>query len=290
MLALSCTGAGKYATLRFVLGDAAPAVKSENPPEDRYDDINLLVFNSEGEPELARYWSSRENPGDGQMTCSLLSGSPVTVAACVNLGYRLDSSSLEEMGSLRHYLAYPDEYSRGLPMTGLRTLTVPPSGGVVTIPLQRMMARVGVRMDRSHLDGDVKLSVRSVQVGNCPKSALLFGQSRSAGSLDVFGSGFIKAWRDADPMNIEKGGGLSDIVEVYLMENLGEDYVPFIEIKAEYNSSKWHTPPGEYVIYRFYLEGGVERNSRYLYTVRPRGDALPDMEWSVDKSCLEGTG
>ena len=65
----------------------------------------------------------------------------------------------------------------------------------------------------------------------------------------------------------------------------------YVEIKAEYNSEDYCTPPGEWLVYRFYLGNGpsdfnVERNCEYRYVIRPDGTGISEDSWRVDKSSL----
>ena len=103
---------------------------------------------------------------------------------------------------------------------------------------------------------------------------------------------------------------------LYILENLQGDLLPdartekdkvldvsdalsslcsYLEIKAEYLSGTYGTPPDEYLIYRFYLGESpvnfdVERNCEYGITIRPEGDGLQEDSWRIDKSRLDRYG
>lgn len=302
------------AAVTIKLTDKSLQTRSQDPDEELITDINWFIFNEDGLFEESGYLSRRTVllSGSSDIEASLLKGVEYSVYVCANMGYEINSiTTLSELTSQRFYLAYPDDYASGMPMSGVWTGSVTEDGEVIEIELERMMAKVSVCMDRSSLDDDVTLNVRSIQVGNCPRSALLFGESAALSSSDVFSNGFIKTYEDADDLNIDESLGVSREVSVYMLENMQGDLLPdaqddsdkvlsspyssvcsYIEIKSEYISPDYSTPAEDYLIYRFYLGESVgnfdiRRNCHYHFTVKPEGDGLSGTGWRVDISALE---
>jgi len=266
----------------FTLG-LPPALKSEDPEdEDLVSDLNILLYDGNGQLEEHRFVSRRFLAGDCSFVMNLLAGGTYTLCVCANMGYALDvPHSLDSLQIYRFHLAYPDEYPKGIPMTGcLEYFTPEETDG--RIPLRRMMARVTVGMDRGALDGDVRMYVHRISVENCPSSALLFGDSSARSEEDVFVTGFSKSEEAVEPLNRTPSG----TVDLYILENDGEICPTWIEMDLEYHSDQYHTPPGKYLKYRFYT-GPLMRNTRRCITVRPEGDGLCQDTWKADRTALE---
>ena len=272
-------------------------------PDDRLvSDINLLIYNGEGLLEERRYLTSRQftvQDGTVSLKTTLLTGVPYDIFVAANVGYALPALSREAVEAYRYYFAYPDEYSRGIPACGMLEDFVPGRNPEIVIPVRRLMSRVDVNIDRRALDDGVSIKVRSIGIGNCPRSASLDGPSFISSKEDTFGQGFIKAYGAADALNRDASPGVSGTVSLYLLENRQPEPDPtvcsYVEIKAEYLSATRVTRPDEYLVYRFYLGTGdnplgVERNRLYTITVRPEGDGLSGEGWRVDKSGVTSFG
>ena len=198
-------------------------------------------------------------------------------------------------------------------MTGMAAIgKVASPADTVTVDLIRMMAKISIRIDRSGLASGVSFNVNSVEIGGSPRSANAFAPGRAEGTSDIFGKGFVCSGTLADNLNIEESPGKSREAKLYMMENLQGELLPgavsekdkvldisdamaaqcsYVEIKAEYNSEDYCTPPGEWLVYRFYLGNGpsdfnVERNCEYRYVIRPDGTGISEDSWRVDKSSL----
>ncbi len=269
--------------------------RSASPDEERINDLNLFAFREDGDLEASLYLDARTLGREGS-TCSLSlpRGLGYSLYACVNFGYRIrDIHTREELGAYRYYMVYPDEFSRGIPMSGIAELD--PEERTVTIPLERMMAKISLRVDRRELSEGIRFSVRSVILGASPRSAQAFGPSKSQGNMDVFTRGFERTGTQADGLNRDLAPGISETVSVYMLENLqGDDPQDpsYIEMAIEYESPRQVTSPGRYLIYRFRLgegdgNGDIQRNFHYLFTVCPKGDGLlTEDSWRVDRSAL----
>ena len=283
-------------------------------PDDRLvSDINLLIYNGEGLLEERRYLTARQfavQEGAITVRTSLLTGAAYDVFVAANLGYALPALSREAVETYRYYLAYPDEYSQGVPMSARLDGFVPGGEAEVRIPLVRAMARIDLVLDRTKLNSDVTFLVTSVHVGNGPSSVRLFGDSKAEGATQVFQGGFSLDGRQVQALNVDEAPGVSGSVSLYLPENLQGDLLDpgdetgkffsegpygqvcsYLEIRGSYHSDTWHTRAGEPLTYRFYLGDGpgnfdVYRNTACRVTVHLEGTALDEDGWRVDKSRL----
>ena len=271
------------------------ASRATDPDENLITDVNLLIFNHKGVLEDKAYLVRKDltPEADGvSFKRKLLKDVPYDVYVCANLGYALPVSSREELERYRYYLTYPDEYTRGVPMTARAEGVVAWDGEPVVFALERMMAKVSLRLDRTALSPDVRMLVRRVTVGGCPRSALLFSPSRAETAEEVFAAGFTKIYPECDDLNKEVTLGLSRECAVYLLENrqgdrLREPVCSYIELEMEYFSDIYYSGAGQYLVYRFYIgarPGNYDlfRNCHYHITVRPEGDGLHGDSWSVD--------
>ena len=292
-----------------------PGTRSEDPDENLVSDMNILVFDSNGMLEEKVYLktSQMEKSEAGYVyRTTLLRGCRYSVYACANMGYSLDLSTIEELEGYRYYLVYPDDYRMGMPMCGKAEDITVPYDGKVSVPLERLMAKVSLSIDRSALSEDVEFHVRRVLVGACPRSATLFKDSMAATVDDIFNIGFSKDYDDVALLNVDTGYGKSGSTDVYILENMHGDLLDasisdqdkvfdegnplaglcsYIEIEADYISDSHYTEPGESLRYRFYLgeDNGnfdVRRNRHYDICVRPENDGISEDSWRVDRSGL----
>jgi len=255
---------------------------SVHAPKDdgMISDLNLFVFDEKGNLEDRLFLKKAETE------LKLLKGCHYDIYACANLGYALYMDKKEDLKNYRYWLAYPDEITRGIPMCG-KMEGFECGGSRAELQLERMMSRIKVVVDRRKLDSSVKLLLTDARIGNCPRSALLFGSSHPQTTSDIFSTGYTESF------------GTLDSLTLYQMENIGgkrEDprgqLCSYVEIRAEYYSNLYYTKPGEYLKYRFYLmddgKYNVERNASYRYVITPEGTGLNSEDsWKTDKSALE---
>lgn len=283
-------------------------------PEDaeQISDLHLFLFTGEGLLQERHWWSPREWKAGMDIGFDLLAPLEYSLVACANIGYELpDIRTREDLAAYRYYLVYPDEYTRGIPMTARVDFTAGETD-TIHIPLQRLMAKVTLQLDRSRLDSDLRFDIRSVEIGNCAKSALLFGESRAETDNDLYAKGFRKDGTDVDPLNIRSGSGKSGTLDLYLLENVqGELLEPpvdprdkvlpdgspkknvcsYIELHIDYTSDDWTSDIDHFLVYRFYpgestTDFSIRRGAHYQYIVTPEGDGLQGHPWRVDKSGL----
>lgn len=245
-------------TLILLANQQEFSTRAPSPDEIRITDCNILVFNPYGDMEERIFIPDRAlRAEDGYLKYEvrLLRDVPYTVLVALNLGYALPQMTLDEARTYRYHMAYPDEYSRGLPMVALREAVTP--GDSIHLRAQRLMARVDLQLDRRQLSDDIFLKVTDVEVGGSASSVQLFPGSVAE---DVFRQGFTHRNEEVQALNRFDAAGLSETVSLYVLENLAEGSC--VEIKAEYHSDDQHTEAGERVTYRFDLPP-LRRNGVY---------------------------
>ena len=295
---MGCSRASEPQLCEILLLPPAPESRAGDPDDSLISDYNIFVFNSFGQLEDRSYVPVREYEGGNvHHITRLVREAPYDVFVAVNLGYRLECNSLEELLEYRYHLAYPDEFSKGIPMAGWRRMAVAGDERSISVPLERLMARAIVSLDRSALDSGVQLKVERISVGACPSSVRLFGESKARSREDLFLRGYTKSGSEADALNREQSPGMSFPLALYLLENcqgpipesrmttMGE-VCSWVELELQYRSASMSNAPGKSLVYRFRLGEGedrsVKRNSSYSYVLRPSGDGLGDGSWNVD--------
>jgi hypothetical protein len=305
-----CSKAPEQAMIRINFHEADVPVRSMSPDEDKITDISLIIFDESGQAEDC-IWLTR-----GSRTCSidLVVDKKYTFCACANFGYQIYAGHIEELQNITYHLAYPDEYREGIPMAAVKEVLITEEC-IVDIDLQRLMAKISLRMDRSRLDRDVEMNVRSARIGNCPRYVKPFTASKIEDNDDTFPTGYLLNDIQTAELNYNIGEGLSSEVSLYMLENMQgpadgnithdsekvfeqkdkrSEVCSYIEMEIEYLSPE--KASGEKgLIYRFYLgedrnSFDVERNTHYHITVTPENNGLNDDGWRVDKSGLKDRG
>lgn len=235
--------------------DVDASTKADFPDEAKLSDWNLLIFNAFGDLEEHAY-----GKGSPTYKTRLLRDVPYTLVAAANLGYRLPIHSLADARAYRYYLSRPDDYREGIPMAAvLEDVLVTEQ---MPLRLERLMARLDLRLDRRELDADILLKVTEVSVGNCPSSVTLFPGSCVETASQAFARGFTLEGQELEALNRDLNDGLSGTVSLYLLENCSEIHPSHILISAEYHSPDYHTDPGAPFVCRVPLDPAV-RNTVY---------------------------
>lgn len=291
-------------------GDGIMSTKAYDPDEERISDISLMIFDESGAAEEC-IWIP-----DGSRECMarLIRNKEYTFCACANFGRRIYADHIDELEEIRFHLAYPDEYKEGIPMYAYEKVKIT-DNAEIEIALKRLMAKISLRMDRSMLSDNVIMNVRSVKIGNCPRSAKVFGESRVTNRDDCFPVGFMRGMLESAVLNENEDRHLSRELSLYMLENMqgkmdrhiysdkdkvfddGDqmaDICSYIEMDIEYMSEEKYSG-SKGLIYRFYLGEDrnsldVERNYHYHITVVPEDDGLSEDSWRVDKSGLSDIG
>ena len=305
-----CSKAPEQAMIRINFHEADVPVRSMSPDEEKITDISLMIFDESGHAEDC-IWLTR---GSRTCTTDLVIDKKYTFCACANFGYQIYAGHIEELQDIRYHLAYPDEYREGIPMAAVKEVLITEEC-IVDIDLQRLMAKISLRMDRSRLDRDVEINVRSARIGNCPRYVKPFTASKIEDNDDTFPTGYLLNDIQTAELNYNIGEGLSSEVSLYMLENMQgpadgnithdsekvfeqkdkrSEVCSYIEMEIEYLSPE--KASGEKgLIYRFYLgedrnSFDVERNTHYHITVTPENNGLNDDGWRVDKSGLKDLG
>lgn len=287
-------------------------VKSSLPDEEKISDVNILIFNSNGEVEKHIYSHSDETI----YQISLLNGEEYTFTALINFGSKVDIKNIKDLDDFRFYLVYPDEYKEGLPMFANPVRYKINHKTKIDLNLTRLMSKISLRIDRSELSEDVTMNVIGVRVGNCPKRMYVFKPNKSTSSDDNFQIGFEHKEDECTMLNNKFNHGVSEAIDVYMLENMqgifcegglssDKDKVfaetdlrtqtcSYIEMAFEYKSPTWISSQGP-LKYRFYLGADrnnldIERNCHYTITVCPKDEGINGDGWRVDKSNLRYVG
>ena len=301
------------AEVRIVFKDSGYVTRSIAPEENRIHDINLLVFC--GESAEDRIWT--RTPYDNSehfITLNLLKGKRYSFYAFINFGKKIDAEEISDINNLKVEIESAERFDKGIPMTAAAEDILIGEDSQITLELERMMAKISLRIDRSRLSEGVDININSIRIGNYPKYAYAMAESKVTGSYDCLPSGFYLSGSQCISLNRSGQGGLSGEVSLYMLENMQGDFpweigedeekvfddddprasvCSYIEIEADYRSDTHFSRTG--LIYRFYLGDGldnldVERNCHYTITVRPEDDGLSGDGWRVDKSGLIDRG
>ena len=311
--AAGCTVYEEAHEIPVTLSVSCHALESRAGDPDEYlvSDISMIIFDESGSAESV-LWA---DDGNTAFETRLLVGHRYTICVCANFGYRIHADHIDEIEEMRYYMAYPDEYRKGMPMYAREEIILSEENTDIEVSLERLMSKISLHMDRSRLSDDVKMYVRTVRIGNCPRSAAVFSASRVRNEDDCFPSGFVRKDFETDALNTVSANGLSGSVSMYMLENMQgqmdthiyEDYekifgkedprrktCSYLELEIEYMSEELYST-GKGLVYRFYLGEDrnnldIERNCHYHITVTPEDDGLSDDGWRVDKSRLHDYG
>lgn len=300
----------KKVLCRIAVNDGDYASKAMDPDEERISDVSIMIFDERGDAEECLWLQN----GQTTTEVSLVVGKRYSFKACANFGYRTYADHIDELDETIYYMAYPDEYSQGMPMYAEIDNIRIGEDASIELKLQRLMAKISLRMDRRRLSEGVEMNVLGVRIGNCPKSVKVFGKNTVSSHDQCFGMGFSRDDVQTAVLNTIRQDDISGTVTLYMLENMqgdiegsidsdaekvfGEqdhrrDICSYIEMDIEYLShEKYSERP---LVYRFYLGDSrtnldVERNCHYMITVCPEDDGLKGDGWRVDKSGISDLG
>ena len=287
--------------------------RASEPDEHLITDLTVMIFGTDGHLEDSRYFSKAGLEGNVLPTyeTTLIRKKEYSIYACANIGRKVNVRSLEDLMELKCNLAYPDDYREGIPMAGrIEKAVIDEETSEIRIPLERMMAKISLCIDRRRLSEDVRIHVSSVRIGNCPKEATLFTGSSVKENSECFTTGFTRSESECSILNTNIYDGISGSLSLYMLENMqGQFSMPeieedsdkvfdrldprqetcsYMEIRLDYESASHHSIDKP-LIYRFYLGKDtnsldVERNCHYHITIIPEDDGLTEDSWRVDKT------
>lgn len=294
-------GADVLITIGF--SDSCPISRSILPDEEKISDISIFVFDENGDMHDSQTCRNR------RAVLRMTKGKIYNIFAYANTDIEPDIKGMDDMFEIRHRMKDPYDYMNGIPMSCNMTI-IADKDTSLTMYLERIMAKLSIRFDRSRISDDTEMNVTSVRIGNCPAEAYLFGSSRVEDSQDCFVEGFER--NDTEALNSREADGLSGELSLYMLENLQgkfsadgpadehgkiftdddrrKETCSYIEIDMEYSSDSLFCTDSP-LRYRFYIGDSlnsldVERNSHYHITVCPEGNGLPDHSWRVEKTGL----
>lgn len=284
--------------------------KSMDPDEEMISDVSIMIFDERGDAEECLWLSN----GQTQVQVPLVLGKSYSFRACANFGYSTYADHIDELEETVYYMAYPDEYSKGMPMYAAMDNIRIGEDATIDLELTRLMSKISLRMDRRRLSKGVQMNVTGVRIGNCPKSSKVFRSNRITDNDQCFSMGFSRDDAQASILNTISEDNLSGILTLYMLENMqGEtdktvkedadkvfdendhrrEVCSYIEMEIEYLSYEQYSEKP--LIYRFYLGDSktnldVERNCHYHITICPEDDGLKGDGWRVDKSGMSDLG
>lgn len=294
------------ATLSITCG--IPESRTAVPDENIVNDINLILFEN-GKAESMVWKDCLQADGRTDIDISYVKGRRYSLFVMANMGEKISVRDTSDLKKLTMELPGNQGFSNGLPMSTFFEDISFDGKKKVDVSLERLTAKISIRIDRSRLSKNVEMSVKEVRIGNYPKYANIIGPSRISSTYDRFETGFHMTGSQCMPLNDTGMGGISEDVSVYMLENMqgtfpyriNEDeekifdkddplseLCSYLELTIDYNSPdliSYDSP----LIYRFYLGDGlrsldVERNCHYHITIIPENDGLAGGGWRVDKS------
>ena len=218
---LSCTvaepvpaGGGGTAAVRLEIG--AGTRSSISAPEDAISSLELYFY-LDGVLVPGLTVSMSGCTGNSQtVEVPLGVGREYRVAAFANCSPSEAPQTFDALAGLRYSCDGIGAWGGGLPMAGLKSITVTYPAEPVQIQLTRLAARLNLGIDTSGLEhgGIVFNSVKVRQMNRvCP----FFGQGAAAAAPDVCDGDIATA---ADILNLNASGGGEWVVPFYLLENM----------------------------------------------------------------------
>ena len=97
---------------RVSVSSGSFASRSMDPDEEMISDLSIMIFDENGEAEECIWLPN----GQTHAEIPLVLGKRYSFRACANFGYRTYADHIDELEETVYYMAYPDEYSKGMPM------------------------------------------------------------------------------------------------------------------------------------------------------------------------------
>ena len=305
---------GTEVKLDFIVHNENFQTKAYEPNENKLNDVHIFIFNQEGELEAKKSLTLRElDLVENEFKCTIMLpiGKIVDVYACANYGYTPKVTSIDDIKNLKCHIIYPDDYRDGIPMSCILYKVKAFKDRDIVLNFDRIMSKISIKIDRSHLSDDVQININRVKIGNCPRNAYVFNENRISSEDDLFANGFFRNKEECALLNINDRNGISGEISLYMLENMQgiiensdgtaagkifpktderSRYASYIEIGLDYQSSKYFTQEKE-LKYRFWLgkdnrDINIERNCHYHIKIKPEKDGLSAEGWRIDKTGL----
>ena len=292
------------AVLTVRVTDSGMDSRVSMPDEDIINNVRIFIYDDSGELE------AMSDGKETELRVRLLTDRSYSILAAANIWQDFDSRRIEDMMLSRYQMESPYDYKDGMAMSAFMDKIHLDDDMNLDISLERLMAKVSIRMDRSRLEEGTEIYVRSVRIGNCPTDAAIFQDSRIRENNECFDIGF--ELKETEHLNRSDSHGMSEDISLYLLENMQGEFssdgpesesekifgdnderknlCSYIEMEMDYHSDSLYCTDKP-LVYRFYIGDGlnsldVERNCHYHITVRPDGDGLCDGIWRIEKGGL----
>lgn len=301
-----CTGNSE--DIKFTFSATGYHTRAAASYEDCISDMNLIIFRN-GRLESIIWQEYGTTPDTAELTARLVSGESYSFYAIANIGHKI--SYEEGAGPEKLVIDIMQASGYGIPMSSVMENISIDDAEDIHIRLTRMMAKISLRIDRSHLNENIDIEVTGVRLCNCPRYATIIGSNRTSSRHDCLPDGPALSSSSCAALNQIGHNGLSNEVSIYMLENMQgrfpydisedeekifdeEDIMSkicsFMEIEMKYRSKEHFTDKGK-LIYRHYLGGSmdnldIERNCHYHITVTPENDGLNGSGWRTDKTAI----
>ena len=291
-----CNMAEKETDVTIVLGGCCAETRGE---DHRISDLSLIVFDEQGYAER----NIEIKDGETDIVLNLIEGRIYSFFACMNFGYHVFADHISEMNELTYHTNSLEISVSDMPACGSATNIMIQESQEICIKMERLYAGISIAMDRSKLNEDVDLKVTGLRLRNSPKQTNVFSKNENISSTECFNNGWYWNERKVGAMNIAGSDGLSETVDIFLLENISNDTIDendqalvytYLEIEMDYLSYTHYNCEGP-LIYRTHLGDGklnlnIERNTHRNIIIQPEGSGLNKQDWRVDTTWIRKFG
>lgn len=263
-----------------------PRTKDILKDEDRIWDLNIYIFDGYDSPVMRKFIRYDRGTGaDIPVEVKLLKGCTYSFYVIANTGFDMGVMSTGQLEEWRLYISRPEGNIRGMPMSCRCSRTA--DGGIMEIPLKRLMCKISLKTDLSGLDSGIRFSPAVARIGNCPRCVQAFAPEEKGSAIesgdDCFITGYSCDWISSTTL--------------YCLENRAEgELSSYVEIEIDYQSDRYESHD-KGLIYRFHIGDddtgqAAVRSCHYHITVKPQGDGLGNGDsdkndpWRIDTSYI----
>ncbi len=267
VLPASCRKADIREEIQDCIIVKVPQTKGSIKDEDMIWDLNIYIFDGYGSPVMRKFIQYDSGTGaDIPVDARLLKGCTYVFYAVANAGFDMGVMNPGQLDGWKLYISRPEGNIRGMPMSGRCSRTA--DGGIMEIPLQRLMCKISLKTDLSGLDSGIRFNPAVARIGNCPRCVQAFAPEDKGSAIesgdDVFITGYSCDWISS--------------TDLYCLENRAAGSLSsYVEIEIDYQSDGYESH-GKGLIYRFHIggdeSGQAVRSCHYHIAVKPQGDGL----------------
>ena len=282
-------------SFRFMKPEDGDGTKSSvTADDDMIKDLDIFVYSGgilEGEAYVTDFKTAKIN---------LTSGKEYSFYALVNTGDIQAPTREEELATYRYRInGMSDFNAKGFPMTASKTVKIQNLSQTVDLQLERLIAKINLKVDASALPG---FKVTSARLVNSPADITPFttgseatsaiaGDAASSGDLSLLNSGKTAAFYMLEncqgvllPQNKDQWEKIPDNIPA---DKRG--LCTYMEVSATLDGSVGLEGP---VTYRFYLgqdvtsDFNIFRNTENTVTLTTTDEGLDKVSWRIDNSRL----